>query len=325
MKGIKGVFFDLHGTLLLSSDLAAAWEAWHEAFHKCMTDCGLAMSKEEFAQHTERLFDGPEPEIEHAEMSLFERRVKDLCGRLGLEVGILSKSKIRAGLEEGKYKNWDDPRLGTLRALRRRGLQPETIRELMIQVGPKPINATLSWAHIASVNRRNIESRANRYFLVGDPVNLRVSEIDGEYNVRLPLHPDHPFRGNRSYEVRPIKGHASFVISHDDFENLSSGRIVRLMGLFNVEVIKKVSAGIDAKFHSKDHQQARALKAQFIHWLPEKDGVQAEVVMPDAHILKGLAETGCSDLDVDDMIQFERFGFVRVDSVSPFVAYYAHR
>ena len=86
MKGIKGVFFDLHGTLLLSPDLAAAWEAWHEAFHKCMTDCGLAMSKEEFTQHTERLFDGPEPEIEHAGMSLFERRVKDLCGSLGLDV-----------------------------------------------------------------------------------------------------------------------------------------------------------------------------------------------------------------------------------------------
>jgi glutamyl-tRNA synthetase len=97
------------------------------------------------------------------------------------------------------------------------------------------------------------------------------------------------------------------------------------MGLFNVEVTKKGSADIDAKIHSKDHQQARALKAQFIHWLPEKDGVQAEVVMPDTHIVKGLAETSCSGLDVDDLIQFERFGFVRVDSVYPFVAYYAHR
>ena len=246
-------------------------------------------------------------------------------GRLGLEVGVLSKSKIRAGLEEGKYKSWDDPRLGTLRALRRRGLQPETIRELMIQVGPKPINATLSWAHIASVNRRNIESSANRYFFVGDPVHLRVSEIGGEYNVELPLHPDHTYRGYRSYEIKPVKGRASFVIPHDDFENLPVGEVVRLMGLFNVEVTKKGSAEIDAKFHSKDHQQARALKSQFIHWLPEKDGIQAEVVMPDSHILKGLAEISCSVLDVDDMIQFERFGFVRVDSVSPFVAYYAHR
>ena len=86
MKGIKGVFFDLHGTLLLSSDLSGAWERWHEAFHGCLSERGLAMSKEEFAQHTERLFDGPEPPVEHAGMSLFERRVRDLCGRLGLDV-----------------------------------------------------------------------------------------------------------------------------------------------------------------------------------------------------------------------------------------------
>jgi hypothetical protein len=49
------------------------------------------------------------------------------------------------------------------------------------------------------------------------------------------------------------------------------------------------------------------------------------VVMPDASEAEGLAEPSCVDLDPDDMIQFERFGFVRVDSASPFVAFYTHR
>jgi len=246
-------------------------------------------------------------------------------GRLGLEVGVLSKSKIRAGLEEGRYKSWDDPRLGTLRALRRRGLQPETIRELMIQVGPKPINATLSWAHIASVNRRNIESSADRYFFVKEPMSITVSGIDSEHDAKLPLHPDHPERGYRSYKVKPDGGQASFVIPREDFEKITVGSFVRMMGLFNVEVTGKRAAGIDAKFLSKGHQRARELEAQFIHWLPEGVGIRARVVMPDAQVAEGLAEPGCVDLEVDDMIQFERFGFVRVDGVSPFVAYFAHR
>lgn len=86
MKGIRGVFFDLHGTLLLSPDIDAAWEDWLTAFHSCMTDCGLSMSREEFTRHAEDLFEGPAPEPRGEGMSDFERRVMDLGERLGLEI-----------------------------------------------------------------------------------------------------------------------------------------------------------------------------------------------------------------------------------------------
>jgi len=245
-------------------------------------------------------------------------------GRLGLEDGVLSKSRIRAGVEEGTYSGWDDPRLGTLRALRRRGIQPGTIRQLMIQVGSKPVNATLSWGIIASVNRRIVEPRANRYFFVADPVLLRVSGIDGEHVARLPIHPDHPERGTRDHAVKPEDGRASFVIAGQDAEGMSRGDIVRLMGLINVEVLKAEPRSVEARLHSEDYREARALEAPFIHWLPEGVGVDAKVVMPDTSVAVGLAEPRCSALQVDETIQFERFGFVRVDDTSPFVAYYAH-
>jgi beta-phosphoglucomutase-like phosphatase (HAD superfamily) len=41
MDGIKGVFFDLHGTLLISEDISKAWDEWRKAFHGCMVDSGL--------------------------------------------------------------------------------------------------------------------------------------------------------------------------------------------------------------------------------------------------------------------------------------------
>jgi len=98
-----------------------------------------------------------------------------------------------------------------------------------------------------------------------------------------------------------------------------------LMGLFNIEITHLDSGEIHARFHSKSHQEARELNLSFVHWLPVSVGIPAKVVMPDASTALGIAEEGCRDLKEGAMIQFERFGFVRVDSKSPFVAYYAHR
>ena len=246
-------------------------------------------------------------------------------GRLGLEVGVLSKSKIRSGIEDGSFTGWDDPRVGTLRSLKRRGLQPEAIREVMIQIGPKPINSTLSWDHLASVNRKLVDPRARRFTFVRDPVNLKVTGIPDEHKVRLPSHPDHPEWGSRDYLVKPEKGESIFIISNKDAKMMRSDVFARLMGLFNIETTHFGSDKIQARFHSKSHQEARKFDFPFVHWLPLGVGIKAQVVMPDASTAQGLAETGCSNLEVDSMIQFERYGFVRVDSKSPFVAYYAHR
>jgi HAD superfamily hydrolase (TIGR01509 family) len=87
MNGIRGVFFDLHGTLLISDDISKAWDEWREAFHGCMVDCGLETSMEEFMVEVEGIFEKPEPEYDAPGLSVFERRVMELCGRHGLEMG----------------------------------------------------------------------------------------------------------------------------------------------------------------------------------------------------------------------------------------------
>jgi glutamyl-tRNA synthetase len=95
------------------------------------------------------------------------------------------------------------------------------------------------------------------------------------------------------------------------------------MGLVNIEVTK-VGKTAEAKFHSVEHQVAREKGAPFIHWVTEDKSVPAEVVMDDATVVIGRAESLVSGLRVDDMLQFERFGFVRVDSKEPLRLYYAH-
>ena len=243
-------------------------------------------------------------------------------GRLGLEVGILSKSKIRAGVDAGTYSGWDDPRLGTLRALKRRGIQPETIREIMIQVGPKPINVMISWGNFAAANKKIIDPHSNRYFFVRDPVELKVKGVEEVLHAKLPLHPDHPEKGHREYTIEPEKGVCRFLLPSKDLVE-AKGKLIRLMGLVNVEVTKTGKTA-EAKFHSKEHQVAREKGAPFIHWVTEGGSVPAEVVMADASIATGRAENLVAGLKVDDMLQFERFGFVRVDSKEPLRFYYAH-
>ena len=98
------------------------------------------------------------------------------------------------------------------------------------------------------------------------------------------------------------------------------------MGLFNIQV-KKVDKGrIEAVFHSEPYEEAKKLSMPLIHWVPVGTGIQCNVVMPDAFMVGGIAEDACKGLQQGEVIQFERFGFVRIDSLNEkLTAYFAHR
>ena len=245
-------------------------------------------------------------------------------GRLGLEAGILSKSKMRAGIEEGTYSGWDDPRLGSLVALRKRGIQPETIRTTMLHVGPKPVNVSISWDNFASTNRKLIEKTSNRYGFIRDPVKLKVTGVKETVVAKLPVHPDYPDRGTRDYTFAPENGCVNLVIPGADADKVSRGMLVRLMGIANVRVTEK-GGEITAEYHSLDHLVAREENAPFVNWLPEGVGVPAKVVMSDATVAEGVAEASVLKMKPDDMFQFERFGYCRVEASDPFKAYYTHK
>ncbi|MEM2103194.1 MAG: glutamate--tRNA ligase [Candidatus Bathyarchaeia archaeon] len=247
-------------------------------------------------------------------------------GRMKIVGAFLSKSKIVAGMREGLFKGWDDPRLATFAALRRRGIQPEAIKRMIIDVGPKAQDVTLSWDNLYAYNRKIIDSTANRYFFVCEPMRLVVRGLEQGFVARLPLHPDHPEKGFRQIEVKPEENKVSFHVSRDDLKLFKKGNVVRLMELFNIKVEKTGKKGAEAVFHSQSYEDAKKLNAPLIHWLPEGFGAPCTVIMPDASEAKGIAEEECKRLRVNDIVQFERFGFVRIDAVGEgIVAYYAHR
>ena len=247
-------------------------------------------------------------------------------GRLKITGASLSKSKILASMREGKFKSWDDPRLATFAALRRRGIQPEAIKRMIIDVGPKSQDVTLSWDNLYAVNRKLIDPTANRFFFVADPLLLKVKDLPQDFTAKLPMHPDHPERGYREIAVKSEKGEALLNVSGKDRALFKRGSIVRFMDLFNFKVSKAGRKAVEAIFHSRSYEDAKRLNAPLIHWLPRDAGVLCEVIMPDASSVRGIAEDECKKLKKDDVVQFERFGFVRIDFISAEItAYFAHR
>jgi glutamyl-tRNA synthetase len=249
-------------------------------------------------------------------------------GRLKITGAYLSKSKIVQGIREGMFKDWDDPRLATFAALRRRGITPEAIKKMIIDIGPKTQDLVLSWENLYAYNRKILDPAANRYFFVQNPIELTVRKIPEEYMVRLNLHPEYPERGFREYTIKPEGNEhaAAFWVSKKDIDTTKTGSMIRLMELFNVKIEKVSSYSAEASFVSNAYEEAKKGKVPLIHWIPLGEDMPCQVVMPDAAMSEGIAEKTCKQLKQNTVIQFERFGFVRIDkNNAKLIAYYSQK
>ena len=246
-------------------------------------------------------------------------------GRLKVEGMELSKSKLMKGVESGEYEGIDDPRLGTLAALRRRGFSPETIRQLIWDVGPKPVDVTISWDNINALNRKIIDSTSHRYYFVPDPIRASVSGVEKVFEVHAALHPQRPEMGTRTLKLQPQNGVASLFLAGSDRPILESGKMVRLMGLFNVKPLNFSDGELKAEFLGETVEGHES--TPILQWVPAEQTLPADVVMPDASTKRGFVESGFCSEPVGSVIQFVRFGFGRVDKVAPNLAtlYFAHQ
>ena len=144
--------------------------------------------------------------------------------------------------------------------------------------------------------------------------NLPQSEIG---IIERPLHPDHLERGNRELPFGP-----KLYITTDDYKETGNNRILRLIDAVNVSF-----DGDKTVYHSNDLEEARQSKARIVQWVPVDGSLATNLVMPDASVITGFIEPSASNLKVDDVVQFERFGFARLDQVTDnkLTFYFAHK
>jgi glutamyl-tRNA synthetase len=238
-----------------------------------------------------------------------------LWGKIKIhEFGKFSTSELGKAIERGEYEGWDDPQLPTLRALRRRGFQPEAIRKFFISMGVTRNDIAVSMKNLYAENRKLVDDVSNRYFFVRNPVELRLEGVDSLVAHAL----KHPARK----EYREIKTDNTVYLTDADFAKLTAGQKLRLKYLctVNVESTEPLMAKVI------DRATEPTTDMPVIQWAPT-DGINVRVKRPDGIIDEGIGEPLIAT-ELGNVVQFERYGFVRIDSVNDakaeVIAYFTH-
>lgn len=225
----------------------------------------------------------------------------------------VSGSTLGRMIEEGELEDWDDPRAPTLRALRKRGFRKEAIRNFFVDMGVTENDVEASAETLESFNRDIIDGEANRYFFVKNPVEITISGVPEDVKPEMPLHPDFPERGSRSPELQRDGDKVKLLIEQQDNQE----GFLRLKGFCNIRITQEGRA----EYVEGDHKVAMKKDADIVHWTP-LDSEKATVVMSDGSQVHGKLEK--ADISKDEIIQFERFGFVRCDDSAENMFYYTH-
>jgi len=236
-------------------------------------------------------------------------------GLVSIPETILKTSTVGKGIKTGEYSGWDDVRLGTVRALAKRGFLPEAIRAYWIDMGIKDVDVEFTWDTLYAYDRDRLDKGADRYFFVWDPVELDIYGTE-RLESHAPIHPEFPERGVRRNVMtgEPIR----VYVVKDDLGHLDSRGRVRLKDLCNIKIEdgRVTYIGNDLGILKE--------KVKIIHWVPG-NALPGEVLMPDGTKKIGLVEPIKTQVD-GKVVQFERFGFARVERSYPTVkAYFTHQ
>jgi glutaminyl-tRNA synthetase len=216
--------------------------------------------------------------------------------RMNLNYTVLSKRKLRRLVEEKYVSGWDDPRMPTLRALRRRGYTPAAIRDFIGRTGiAKNINARagvmVDVALLEACIRENLNAHAPRKMAVLHPVKVVIENYpeDQVEEFDVANNPEDPSAGTRKVPFSKV-----IYIEQDDFREepppkyfrLSPGREVRLRNAYFVKcesVVKDAEGNIvelrctyDPATRGGDSPDGRKVKAT-IHWVSAAHAIPAEV------------------------------------------------
>jgi len=228
-------------------------------------------------------------------------------GRLGFSGMVLSKTQIKEGFEKGLFTGWDDVRLGTIRALRKRGFQPQAIVKLIEGFGIKGSDVTVSQENLNALNRDLIKDKVLYFAFVRDPVRLDVS-YSKEMDAKLPLHPEFPEKGYRIYSLK--QGTELFFVSRQDLERFAEKDVFRLRNAFNVRISERQQWQSFAEFVGE-----ALTNKPIVSWVKEHE--TAEVLMPDNNRIYGVTDAIIKKLVKEkDLVFLEHLGYCKIEEIS---------
>ena len=220
-----------------------------------------------------------------------------------LGFGGFSTSSIRKSIEGGDFTGWDDPRLPTVSALRRRGFSPEALREFWIELGLTQKDISIPMESIESKNSKIIDRTSERRSFIESPRELQLVD-DGSTDamglISIRRHPDIPDMGIREWDL----GTGLIFISENDY----SEGLVRLKDFADVDI-----KGDSALIVSKE----KTGNLPIIHWVSSNNSTEARMIVPrDSEIdyAEGVIEN--IEISTGQCLQLERMGFAMVEEIS---------
>ena len=219
------------------------------------------------------------------------------------EFGGFSTSKMSSSIDSGEFSGWDDPRLPTIRAMRRRGFDPRSLAELWGEVGLTQKDISISMKTLESFNSRIIDRDCERRVFVSKPKSLDLSAESIPSRVMMARHPDGEIEGFRVWEVG-----MTVLIQDSDFVE---GKL-RLKDFADIKI-----SGSTATIESIDRSDERKI----VHWIPEKLSIEAIMSVPDGgkiSEIKGVLEE--FELTKGEVYQLERVGFAKFEGIQGGIA-----
>lgn len=264
--------------------------------------------------------------------------------RLELTYTVMSKRKLLELVQLGLVQGWDDPRLPTLRGLRRRGVPPAAIREFCERIGVTKYDSLTDVALLEHCIRDELNKTARRAMAVFRPLRVLIENpAEVPDHVRGPVNPEDPAAGERDIPFGPelwIEQEDFAEVPPPKFYRLSPGHTVRLRyaGYLTCTGVEKDPAGQVIALRGRFAPMEAPLKAKAtIHWVPSHGARPVEVRLydrlfrvpqPDAEkdvdfkthlnpdslqVVSALAEPGLLTAQPGTHFQFERIGYFYAD------------
>lgn len=246
--------------------------------------------------------------------------------RLSIEGMPVSKRKIKPLIEKELVTGYDDIRLPTLRGLKKRGILPKSIKQFVLEQGISKVESTVNFGLLEATNRKIIDPIAKRYFFVKDPIKLIVENAP-KLTKKINLHPN-----NKELGTKIVKTGDEFFVQKSDLDKINKGDIFRLKELYNVKILKK-NKEIIARYEGENlipnSAKIQWTSDEYINmkvWIPHPLFVDDKFNENSLEQVNGFAEKAILQLKTDEIIQLERFGFVRIENIENKVTgFFSHK
>lgn len=271
-------------------------------------------------------------------------------GRLNVNYTVVSKRKIAKLITEKVVSDWDDPRLFTLTALRRRGFPAEAINDFCALVGVTGAQGSIDPSMLEASVRNHLNLSAPRRLVVLEPIKVTITNFPFKVSqvISVPNFPNNPQQGSHNvtldrviyiersdFKENPEKGyhrlspnqgvglrHAGYVLTLTEIKKNANGDIEELVCTCeSAEQATKPKAFIQWVSQPTE-LEVRLYEPLFFHKNPEDTNEVPNGFLSDCNpnsltVLKAYADSSAfASTKVYDKYQFERIGFFSVDRES---------